>query len=55
MLPKLKSFYMGCILPEILDGRLPRGMRIRDPPDIIENREKQIQKKKKEIVFINID
>ncbi|XP_044762047.1 uncharacterized protein LOC123319241 [Coccinella septempunctata] len=30
MLPKLEQFYMNCILPEIIDGRIPRGMRARD-------------------------
>ncbi|KAI4454827.1 exonuclease phage-type/recb c-terminal domain-containing protein [Holotrichia oblita] len=34
MLPKLQSFYRECILPEIIDGRVPRGMKIRDPKDL---------------------
>ncbi|KAI4459608.1 cytochrome p450 [Holotrichia oblita] len=33
MLPKLQSFYNQCILPEIIDGRVPRGTKIRDPKD----------------------
>ncbi|KAK4880364.1 hypothetical protein RN001_008510 [Aquatica leii] len=31
MLPKLISFYTNCMLPEIIDGRVPRGLKIRDP------------------------
>lgn len=30
MLPKLIAFYKNCILPEIIDGRIPRGMKVRD-------------------------
>lgn len=30
MLPKLTTFYMNCILPEILDGRIPRGLKVRE-------------------------
>ncbi|XP_044758639.1 uncharacterized protein LOC123316560 [Coccinella septempunctata] len=30
ILPKLEKFYMNCILPELIDGRIPRGMRARD-------------------------
>jgi putative phage-type endonuclease len=36
MLPKLISFYKNCILPEIVDSRLPRGMKIKDPPNFDE-------------------
>lgn len=30
LVPKLISFYKGCMLPEIIDGRIPRGMQARD-------------------------
>lgn len=30
MLPKLREFYLDCILPEIVDPRQPRNMRVRD-------------------------
>lgn len=36
MLPKLISFYMDCMLPEIIDPRIPRGLRIRDSAKITE-------------------
>ncbi|KAJ8883116.1 hypothetical protein PR048_014955, partial [Dryococelus australis] len=26
-----KNFYTACILPEIADPRIPRGMRVREP------------------------
>lgn len=29
MLPKLQAFYLNCILPEIIDARIPRDMTIR--------------------------
>lgn len=44
MLPKLINFYMDCMLPEIIDPRVPRGLRIRDPAKITEA---QFQIKKK--------
>ncbi|XP_045475419.1 uncharacterized protein LOC123681212 [Harmonia axyridis] len=31
MVPKLREFYENCILPEIIDGRIPRGMQVREP------------------------
>lgn len=31
MEPKLKSFYFDCLLPEIVDSRSPRGMKLREP------------------------
>lgn len=31
MEPKLTRFYIDCILPELVDPRLPRKMNIRDP------------------------
>jgi hypothetical protein len=30
MLPKLKLFYMNCMLPEIFDARLARGMQTKN-------------------------
>ena len=30
MLPKLKNFYMNCMLPEIIDSRIKRGKPIRN-------------------------
>ena len=36
MLPKLKEFYLECVLPEIVDPRETRNMRVRDPPHIQE-------------------
>ena len=27
----LTSFYLDCVLPEIVDPRAPRGMKIREP------------------------
>jgi hypothetical protein len=34
MEPKLVQFYMECILPELVDPRHTRNMKIRDPPYI---------------------
>jgi hypothetical protein len=31
MLPKLTRFYLDCMLPEITDPRIPRGLKVRDP------------------------
>ena len=31
MLPNLQKFYFETLLPEIVDGRLPRSMEIREP------------------------
>jgi hypothetical protein len=44
MLPKLKQFYMECLLPEIVDGRIPRGMKVREPVFITEAMQKHIEK-----------
>ncbi|KAL0821591.1 hypothetical protein ABMA28_005043 [Loxostege sticticalis] len=34
MAPKLTKFYLECLLPEIVDSRLRRGMSIREPQEI---------------------
>ena len=44
MLPKLKQFYMECLLPEIVDGRIPRGMKVREPAFITEAIQKHSEK-----------
>ena len=36
MEPKLTKFYVNCILPEIIDPRFTRNMKIRDPDYIVE-------------------
>lgn len=36
MISKLNSFYKDCMLPKIVDRRLPRGLRKRDHAKIIE-------------------
>lgn len=33
---KLKDFYMECVLPELIDPRIPRSMEIREPQAILE-------------------
>lgn len=48
MFTKLKSFYMNCLLPEIIDPRHNRSMPIRNPLYIEEARQKAAQKKAKE-------
>jgi putative phage-type endonuclease len=40
MFPKLKKFYMDCLLPEIIDPRHSRSMPIRNPLYIEEERQK---------------
>lgn len=35
MLPKLKQFYLECLLPELANPRVPRGLKVREPPHII--------------------
>lgn len=47
MHPKLFSFFMDCMLPEIIDPRLPRGLQIRDPAKITEA-QYRIKKKSKQ-------
>ena len=39
MVEKLKSFYLDCILPELIDPRYTRSMNIRDPQSIIDTKE----------------
>ena len=36
MFPKLQTFYLDCLLPELVDPRHPRSMPIRDPEYILE-------------------
>lgn len=43
--PKLKRFYMDCLLPEILDPRVPRGLKIKDPQYILDAKENALKKK----------
>ncbi|KOB78717.1 hypothetical protein OBRU01_01900 [Operophtera brumata] len=40
MKDKLCRFYMECLLPELVDPRLPRNQKIRDPQYIIEEQKK---------------
>lgn len=57
MLPKLRRFYMECVLPEIADSRIVRQLRVRDPDYILHARarleskaqEKQTKQDKKKI------
>jgi len=44
MLPFLKRFYDECMLPEILDSRYLRHMKIRNPRYIVEAKEKAAKK-----------
>lgn len=46
MVPKLKKFYFGCILPEIADSRITRGLKVRDPDYILLAMERKRQSKK---------
>ncbi|KAL1447307.1 hypothetical protein MTO96_044329 [Rhipicephalus appendiculatus] len=50
MLPWLKTFYMHCMLPELVDRRRSRGLPIREPDSITEAQKncvlKQASKKK---------
>lgn len=45
MFPKLKKFYMNCILPELIDPRQCRSMPIRNPLYILEAQEASKKKK----------
>ena len=36
MCPKVNRFYNTCVKPELIDSRLARKMRIKDPPHIVE-------------------
>ncbi|XP_063221397.1 uncharacterized protein LOC134530485 isoform X1 [Bacillus rossius redtenbacheri] len=45
MLPKLSQFYMDCILPEIADPRIPRGLPVREPLYITEAQTRHYKKK----------
>lgn len=46
MVPKLKKFYLHCMLPEIVDSRIKRKLKVRDPQYILEAQEEQKKKKK---------
>lgn len=45
MLKKLEMFYYNCLLPEIIDPRHPRSMKIRDPQYILDAQEKCAERK----------
>lgn len=47
MLPVLQRFYYQCMLPEIVDGRIPRGLSVREPAFILEARAKDVSTGKK--------
>lgn len=50
MEPFLTRFYKECVLPEIVDPRLERSMKIRDPPyilDAIAEKKRKAQKRKR--------
>lgn len=47
MLPKLQRFYMQCILPEIIDSRIRRKLKCRDPKYILEAQSAKEAKAKK--------
>ncbi len=46
ILPKLKEFYMDCMLPELTDSRIRRGLPIREPRRILDAAQSESQKKK---------
>lgn len=46
MLPALRRFYFNCMLPEIVDGRIPRKLATREPLYILEAREKMNSRKR---------
>lgn len=48
MKPQLIRFYKECVLPEIIDGRKTRGMKIREPNYILEAQKKAKDKKETE-------
>lgn len=35
---------MKCILPKLVDGKVPRGIKIRDPPSVVEAQQKKHNK-----------
>ncbi|KZC14656.1 hypothetical protein WN55_07269 [Dufourea novaeangliae] len=45
MEPKLIEFYLKCMLPELIDSRYNRGMPIREPAFIMQ--ERAVLKKRK--------
>jgi hypothetical protein len=47
VLPRLISFYNDCLLPELADSRIQRGMRIREPEFILNNLQTKAKKIKK--------
>ncbi|GFX26669.1 yqaJ domain-containing protein [Trichonephila clavipes] len=44
IIPKLEKFYFKCVLPEILDGRAPRNMPLREPLYVEESSRSKKQK-----------
>jgi hypothetical protein len=50
---KLRTFYLECVLPEIVDSRMVRGLKIRDPLFIVQAQKKLEEKKKKQSVINN--
>lgn len=44
ILPKLKHFFLDCMLPELVDPRLPRGLKMRDSKRILAAQEKAKEK-----------
>ena len=41
IIPKLRLFYMDCILPELVDSRAQRGLPLREPQRIIDARKEK--------------
>jgi hypothetical protein len=46
MVLRLSMFYHMCLLTEIADGRISRGMKVREPAYILDEIVKQNNKKK---------
>ncbi|GFW69639.1 ferritin heavy chain A [Trichonephila clavipes] len=44
IIPKLEKFYFKCVLPEILDGRAPRNMPLKEPLYVEESSRSKKQK-----------
>jgi hypothetical protein len=43
MAAKLSRYYNDCLLPEFVDSRIARGMKVRDPPHYIEALKKKLE------------
>ena len=54
MLPKLDHFWDQCLLPELVDPRLKRSMKVRELPEVLEA-QSRLNDRKRKLEAANVD